>query len=296
MLGFLANLRDMKSSLTSGMLVLFALWLGYGNFIAEVEPDDSVAGNIRRLVEWLGPLPTLGLISFLAYFIGLVISSASLSKYIASIAYRTKHNENRHRAMLSRATQDNLDNYLEGVLDQAESREALPNIAQLLTYRPTSVEDAVRFKTYLDQGDDSEIELPPSEDAKWRGRIHSAITRAVLDRIEILAVQLGAKRETAYNRFDKATSEAEFRYSLFAPTLMVAAMAANRLVEEGSVEAGVVILVGALIASVVLLYKATHKLQEANAEVIHGIIIGEIDVTEIEALKKIAARPTTVEQ
>lgn len=288
MLGFLANLRDMKSSLTSGMLVLFALWLGYGNFIADVQPDDSVAGNIRRLVEWLGPLPTLGLISFVAYFVGLVISSASLSRVFARVVY-TFSGQHRRRLMLSRATQENLYQYVNDLLERAEVHHDLSNIADATVHR-TQQEEATNGGYKRARRRESKAAREANDDMT-RGLIHSSLVKAALDRMDILAVQLGAKRESAYNRFDKATSEAEFRYSLFAPTLTVAAVAGARLTKEGSITAAVLVLVGAAVAAVVMMYKATHKLQEANAEVIHGIIIGEIDVPQIDALKKLAERP-----
>lgn len=56
MLNFLTNLRDMKSSLSSGMVLLFCLWLVFGNEVADVESDDSLAGNLRRLAEYLARL------------------------------------------------------------------------------------------------------------------------------------------------------------------------------------------------------------------------------------------------
>lgn len=74
MLNLLDGLRDLKAPLASGTVTLFALWLAFANGIADVESGDSLAGNIRRLAEYLGVPATLGIVAFVAYLLGLVLS------------------------------------------------------------------------------------------------------------------------------------------------------------------------------------------------------------------------------
>lgn len=309
MIGFLANLRDMKSALTSGMLVLFGLWLTLANVIADVQPGQSIAGNVSRLVTYLGPVGTLGAILFVAYFVGLVLSTgtlwneliaipkflrtyAELKKIHADTARVTRWLTNQwHRdpSRLSNATAERLERYVREIITPSYNHPRFGSLGSLSgdADLPPMLE-AVR-KRMQDLEQQSVEDRDPLQSVQFA---MIQVMSTIFKDLGFIAIQLAAKRESAYNRFDKARSEADFRSSLVLPMIFISVVLAVRLFVEGKPILCVASLFVAAFACEVLRKKADYKTIEANEEIVNAIILGDVQVELLERYRELSQPPS----
>lgn len=276
MFGFLANLRDMKSSLTSGMIVLFTLWVIFGNGMADVQNDDSMAGNLRRLIEYIGPAGTLGIVTFVAYLVGLVLS---LDQRVMKLFFRGS----RHSTMpMSLTTSQRLDKKF-GTALLGALRKARPDwVLGSISYFPGRLDPSV---THLSR---SEAELRNlAEGSAMDEQIKAYLKDLMLEDMDILAVQLHSKHDKTYDKYDKAKTEADFRASLVIPLGALGLVVMNRLIAEGIWLWGVGVLLLAIVVALALLWKALQKQREANEEIINAVIVGDIEFAPLTILNEI---------
>jgi hypothetical protein len=198
MLGFLTNVRDMKAPLSCGMIILFSLWVTFGNALSKVPADDSLAGNLRRLAEYLGPTGTLAAVSFAAYIVGVVIASyASLyviKPYLGTIDHRMAHStKQRFRAFLDRT------------VGEVGRSVQLSDVITGMNLRGPSIDGAFKIKDKNHQ------------DQVLKDQIVNHLQTDVLSDLDILAVQLHSVKEKSWEKYDKASSEAEFRSAWLSP-------------------------------------------------------------------------------
>jgi hypothetical protein len=268
MLSFLTNLRDMKSSLASGMLLLFCLWLVFGNAIADVESDATLAGNLRRLTEYLGSVGTLGIIAFIAYVVGLVSSMDRLGLLLGRNPF--DRNAWYRRFGLSTTTWQRLDRHLNLALNKATGEATSEFIVRSI------------FSSTAMRGHEDLAVLSASSDETKRG-----LQRLIVEDVDILAVQLHSKHEKIYDKYDKARTEAEFRAALIIPIILLGFVLMWRLLDEGN-DVGYYILFLSIGVALLLRKKASHKEHEANEEIVNAIITGEIEFAPLTILKDIA--------
>lgn len=273
MLSFLTNLRDMKSSLSSGMLVLFTLWLVFGNQVAEVEQGDSLAGNLRRLADYIGPVGSLGVVAFVAYLLGLVLS---------------------------------LDRVAMAILVPQRWLSGTPQTSSKgVTAVPTTY---LRLENKLNKATNSALKKAPasfveksifSDEAQWVARVpetsqilqfrlNNRLMNMILSDLDILAVQLH-RHDKTYDKYDKAQTEASFRAGLVIPIGFLGVVLAVRLVQENLPWLGGAAIVTTVFASYSLLRKAAAKRREANEEVLNALIVGDIEFAPLTVLADIAS-------
>ncbi|MBG6184755.1 hypothetical protein IWX65_002733 [Arthrobacter sp. CAN_A214] len=314
MLGFLANLRDIKASLTSGMILLFAIWLAFGNQIAGVKADDSVAGNVARLVDYLGPVATLGVVSFVAYFLGLILSLDRIVLGASRVLRSANANQGLipafftilistlefigatyarffrvlfgMRAAKSRSTRTpafrspRLNGYVRQIVSDALDRNGQELVVKRLT-------NAASYSPTAPLGALLDFATPEGSDEDVDGVVSDYVLGTIRTDLDILAVQLGHKRERAYDRFEKARSEAEFRAAIVIPLILLTVILCSRLSME-SASPGVITatLFTGLVGTVVLTVKAYRKMNESEEEVINAILLEEIEVPQLIVLKE----------
>ncbi|MDQ0032242.1 putative membrane protein [Arthrobacter bambusae] len=86
-INILDGLRDLKAPLSSGLIILFGFWLIFANDIYAAILGDSIAGDLHRLTDFLGGPATLGLLAFVGYLIGLVLSLHRIVMKIFPLPY-----------------------------------------------------------------------------------------------------------------------------------------------------------------------------------------------------------------
>lgn len=269
MLSFLTNLRDMKSSLASGMMLLFCIWLIFANAVANVDQGDSLTGNIRRLADYIGTAGSLGVIAFVAYILGLVLS---LDRVVMYLLLERKWQPGQPVLLISRTTYQRLSKKLtteiQGAIAKAPSdfvvKTTLPD--EVSTDKLSAIIDDRRTEAYL----------------------HNRIVTSLIDDLDILAVQLHSKHDKAYDQYDKAKSEAAFRASLVLPTVALAVVLVCRLLSEQQVILAFILGSGVVLASFLLLRGAGKKQTEANEEIYNAFVVGHIDYAPVSTLSEIS--------
>lgn len=313
MLGFLSNLRDVKSALSAGMLLLFAVWLLMGEQIAKVAPGDTLAGKVATLINYLGPVVTLAVITFVAYVVGLVLP-------FHRIVLRGINRYNRRRAAREgdKTQESRLLDFIEDLVGRAARQKPLeelywdlmreiPALAKMKTltpwwirYSPPCVRSRLTRRWIAAALRDASKRKPtagkePPRQGTFAARmaerknqkvLASLLLRRIYSESALLAVDLGQKDDKAYDRFDKARSESEFRSALCIPMLILTIVIALQLPPDEFPWAALGVLGIGCFAVLVLALRAIHKAQEAQEEVNSAIILGRIKVPELQVLEE----------
>lgn len=281
-LGFLSNLRDVKSSLASGMILLFTLWLIFGNEIADVSIDDSVVGNLRRLVEYIGPAGTLGLVIFVAYVAGMVVTSHAWINLVIEQIDRLFARDTRwpRSQAVSEQTRLRFDSFLRSTFWEASRKSSDEEVLKVLN---------MPFTSELGKKID-EAETEPERREEMIRQTVSFLEYYVHSSLDILAVQLHSKKERSWDRYDKALAESEFRAGIAGPLCLLGIVLTWRTAtEQNWILAGVALAVSSVVCSSLAL-KARRKRQEATEEVINAIIVGDLEVAPLSVLMQIDSK------
>lgn len=311
MLGFLSNLRDVKSALSAGMLLLFAVWLLIGEQLAKIAPGDTLAGKVVTLVGYLGPAATLAVITFVAYVVGLVlpfhsIMSRGINRYNRKMAARGGDKTRDSRLL----------DFIQDQVKRAASKKPLDELTRELTREiPALTKMSIRYPWWIrfsprckrsrlerlwnraivhramkrQQPDDKEA--PEGRFAKYRAErtkkkvLALILLRRIYSESALLAVDLGQKDDKAYERFAKARSESEFRSGLCIPLLILTAVIALQLPADQFPWGAAGVFAVGFFSVLVLVLRAIHKAQEAQEEVNSAIILGRIKVPELQILE-----------
>lgn len=296
MLNLLDGLRDLKAPLASGIVILFALWLAFANGIAGVEPGDSLAGNVRRLTEYLGVPATLGIIAFVSYLLGLVLSPHRIVLRLTSRLFdgpgtRSRHMFSRPRRLaLPPDTQYRFGRYAVDVTREAEKR-GVEEWDIYSAMNPDGVGRTVGITGWKDKVWARVKAKGKSADENDNYRMISdtinTAERALANDVNLLAAQLQTAKEKTYEQYDKAKTEADFRAGLVLPLLLVASVAGYRLVLEGLPWVGGSLLVGTIFLVAGLTWTARTRLLEANQILVTALILGNIELPALAAVKKL---------
>lgn len=270
MLSFLSNLRDVKSALSAGMLLLFAVWLQVGDDIAKVEPGDTLAGRVAILVDYLGPAVTLAVVTFVAYVLGLVLPFHLLGLTAVNRIDRKKavrEENNSQDARLFRfvldkvkraANKKSLDDLIWGLYREIPAFQSFsirsPWWIRFAPPRFRSSLTGLWTRSALERGSQDRKspgdKEPPREDRfavrqkerKTEKQLASLLLQRIYSESALLAVDLGHKDDKAYDRFDKARGESEFRAGLCLPLLILATVVALQFPPAGFTWADLIVI------------------------------------------------------
>jgi hypothetical protein len=304
MINLLDGLRDLKAPLGSGLIFLFALWLIFANDIAAVNPSPTILGNIRHLTDFVGTPAALGILAFLAYLSGLLLSPHTAAFWLTEVVTRgllkitlfsafpdidrrwawkiaslkRKANSALHKFRSTRSPQ--LDKrlrffimqFIKSLVDEGKSmRDLHRQIIAVDHPKRLSKEEKLRPPTGLHE---LLVQLiRPSDEIAER------VSLNILSEVELLAVQLHGAKEKIYDKYDKNKTESDFRAALVIPLVFVGLVAIVRFWTE-SLPLHVVITILLLpVVSARLMASAMHRLREANAVLLDSLIVGDIEST-----------------
>jgi len=294
MLGFLSNMRDVKGALTAGFLLLFAVWLTFGNELSRIKSDDTLLGTVARLIAYMGPVATLGLVTFCGYLLGLVLSLDSV------VLWLINHLPISRKRFLG-ARGKRLRQHVQDIVDRAAVQEhpyflldKLGDSAPLESLEPDLRRFLEQSKPLTDPGPLN----PEMVDTFLSGK--TRLVEVLMNRIHVsvifLAVQLGSADEKARDRYEKAQGEAQFRASICIPLIVVAIVCGIRMnLERAPAAASWAVVLAGLVGSLALGWLAAKKEEEAREEVHNGIILGQIKVADLDALVPQKENPTIAE-
>ncbi|MDQ0618260.1 hypothetical protein [Arthrobacter globiformis] len=260
MLGFLSNLRDVKSALSAGMLLLFAGWLLLGDEVARVRPtDETLAGRVAILVDYIGPVATLAVLPFVAYVIGLIVPLHFVGQWI--IASRNRRQQENDEDSQGSPLQDFILSQIKRAAREKSVREML---GQLNREVPGFVKMRISYPVWMllfprrirqrikhlwgrrlvvhaleDHSGDEEAKndkvttrdggAASTVERKEEEMLANIVLLRVRRRRALMAAALAQADSGAYERFDKAQSESDFRAGLCVPLLILTIVTALQI-------------------------------------------------------------------
>lgn len=280
MLNLLDGLRDLKAPLASGTVTLFALWLAFANGIAAVEPGNSLVGNVRRLIEYLGVPATLGMVAFIAYLLGLVLPMHKALRYFFD------SREHVPGLSLTRGTSTRFRRYVWGLVEDVVDRGV--DVRDIYEAIGIKDKDPGGFKVPIGQDASADRDSEPITDSEPLTISVSREAFSALGRdMNLLAVQLQTAKEKMYEQYDKAKTEADFRAALVPPLFLVALVAGGRFWLEGLGWLLPVIVLGAAPVLAGLIRASTSRLQDAHQILATAVILGYIELPVLAAIKNL---------
>lgn len=274
MLGFLTNLRDIKSSLVSGMILLFTVWLVFGNALTKVPNDDSITGNLNRIASYLGTPGTLAVLTFIAYVLGMVATTHGWLNVVEGFK------GGKVADSVSKTNAERFSKFLSKLVDGAGKNVAPTDLIKVLELKSP---DFDRIPHLPDAG---------HQQRELKKHLVPYLEKYVLADLRVLAAQLHVNHDKTWEKYDKASSEADFRASMVVPLALMMTALSIRIASEGNWGLMFAEIAIMLAVQVVLVLKAAAKRQEANEEIIHAIVNGKIDVPPIETLKETIKAPS----
>lgn len=253
MLGFLSNLRDVKSALSAGMLLLLGGWLLLGGEIARVRPsDETLAGRIAILVDYMGPVATLAVLPFVAYIVALMVPFHFVGQWFIARWDRRRQEKN------DDSQGSSLEDFILAQIERAAKRKSMRDMQNLLIREvpgfmkirfaypvwigmfPPRIRRRIRYlwthkqmveavenrpKGGEKREDGSNKALAKHEawqaERKERRQLAELVLLRVRRRRALMAAALAQADSGAYERFDKAQSESDFRAGLCFPLLIL---------------------------------------------------------------------------
>jgi len=285
MINLLDGLRDLKAPLASGLMILFGFWLIFANEVASAGPGPSIAGNIRQLVTYLGAPATLGVVAFLGYIIGLVLSLhvvtrllvsapiGSVRDFFATFRQTPYADDHRRRGDYSLFMKLRLDQYIAHALsDAAKTGWTWEDIRDNVSFR--------RANPHLYLYEQPPYKTPEEETTEetyedFRLGV-SELRREITSDISLLATQLHAEKDKIWEKYDKNKTESDFRASIVLPVVFVGVILHIRLRSEYQLELANLTLTTALIVALGLAIGSRVRLFQANEAVLNSLVAGHI--------------------
>ncbi|MBV1778695.1 hypothetical protein KRR55_06155 [Paeniglutamicibacter sp. ABSL32-1] len=268
----LPGFRDFRTPLVTGALWLILIWLLFGMPVPSKEISTGPMGLMNSLGDYLTPTALLGVVSFTAYVIGIVL--ALDSNQATAIVGRFMH----RRTLVS----------LEALLDDS-IRSAKQNNKDwrriYWTFLEKIPEEYIPLTNVV--GDQENIRVQDEMITTALKEILPRIERGIEREIPNLGNKLLHTNKELYDVFDRARSEADFRLGIAPPILAIAVYQSIVTFSSGAGLTGFAVLLGGILISTVLLVKGWNKVEESTATVLSMVQIGVIKSDTLEQLDRI---------
>lgn len=311
----LPGFRDFRTPLVTGLLWMVSLWLILGKPLPSKTRTDGLMGTVNALSEYLSPTLVLGLLSFAAYMIGMLMAvdikvvthlvqrfgwttgTTRTSKGRKKLEFLLNAKLDKYQRIVGTDAGSTMRRLLWAALERVKKRE----VAWETIYDEYGMQhpDEPTMNEYFTKasGDPDEV------DRRLRGDGLGFIAPVLLSDMEaeipVMATKLQEKNKDLYDTYSREKSEAEFRLSVSVPIgvasvlIFFVGLAANSTLNTS-------IAVGGFIAAIVLLKKGWTKSQEATNVVVTALDIKVIDskvlqrLDELETPKKRIAIPEPI--
>lgn len=299
----LPGFRDFRTPLVIGGLWLVFVWIWLGMPVPNKEDTEGPVGLLNALDEYLTPTAFIGVLSFTAYVIGIVLA---LDSKLATGVHGLFNRRARKRGFVFR-TQEELEDRLPDFLERTRgtSRRSIPQLHQLVAaaamrardrdadwreiyqkFDGSTSGDAAYMELWNERGHDYDARKHAEMIEKAFNQVRPQIMQSIEQEIPILGNKLLHTNKDLYDLYDRTTSEANFRLGIALPIL---ALTVQRVIILGFETPGVTLLVGSLglVFSGVLVVKGWNKVQESTNTVLSMVQSGAIESPTIQRLDSI---------
>jgi hypothetical protein len=288
--------------LAVGYLWLTAAWLWRGDDIPEQSEATGLVALVYRLVGGLGVTGSFGVLTFVAYVLGSVVSWQHLVYRVTAHWDLRSGGKDPERVFASnrlrragmgfireRAVEDVRDHLLKRIDHALESRRhTMPDIARIAKGReepppdrdkpapPPAREEAARFRPcatrrHLHLSGDEPASPPPREEPPvppGRDAVAAMLYRRLANELPELVTRLALlEKDRLWDTYDRQIAEAEFRQAVSLPLSVVIVVIAV----VGPAWAALGLVVPAL-----FLVQGMRRAQEARSEVFLAVVQGII--------------------
>lgn len=221
MTSLLPGLRDLRTPLITGYLYLLLAWLALGG--QRLLPDDPTNTFLQRLYDLsdaLGVTVTLAAVSFCAYLLGSLV----IVQEIPALLSRTRAGRPAPRARLrhwvweATGQKYGRGSDAEFLLESRAMGDGFTDhLRNRITHEYSQLSD--RERRARKSGDPRSAEALDELDK--RGAFVELMTNSITGERDVLVVRMQIERESLYNAYDRLRAEAELRFSLFAPLVLL---------------------------------------------------------------------------
>jgi hypothetical protein len=280
----LPGVRDFRTPLATGYLVLLDIWLLWGRGLIPETPTNEFARRLADLSSLMGSTVTLAAVSFAAYLVGAVLTISRVP-YLPELS-------SKHRVMIRVGKRIKLYVVLKAALrdpfysdpillwvlkeswggvlkhalpqgkgSEAASEEAMPTVK--VGESDSNTQDS--GATTLSWKDDRDL-WPVAVD-----RIAIQVHRELAD----LATKLQLEVPEIYDDYDRLRSEAEMRFSSFWPLLVLTGISVYLWTSWALI---------VIVIPVTLLLDGIHRQRRAERKVWQALITGKLRSTVLTEL------------
>lgn len=253
----LPGFRDLRTPLVTGYLYLLVTWLVFGEWLLGEGADNELAERGHRLFDLAGRPAIAIAVSFGAYLLGSLLAVRDIDKvngWIPSNFRARSELNDQVRSWISTRTQDAASRGV--TLDDYGSTKHM----------------SFELTRGLQEGREN---LPPPLSSEDQSQTHEAVgfvfqhalEWCVLREKDQMIARLQKEHELVWNDYDRHRSEAELRFSISVPLILLTVVASCLWTPFA--------LLG-LTVPIMLLRQGVSLVQEANDKVWHALINGTI--------------------
>lgn len=213
----LPGFRDFRTPLVTGYLWLVVVWTLIGMPLPDKDATTGVMGAINAFGNFLTPTIYVGVLSFLAYVIGMLLMVDIKAGSVIRLGRRLS------LPYISRSDLDVINAHIESAFHRARVRRV----------NGFEIEREFRLRSMIDGEGEYQIFHTENQgnermmDDEWREyslkELRTPVSEEIVQSIPSLAIKLQDKNPLLYGSYDRDRSESEFRLSIAPPIAMLSA-------------------------------------------------------------------------
>ncbi|MDR7356390.1 hypothetical protein [Paeniglutamicibacter sulfureus] len=289
----LPGFRDFRTPLVTGSLWMILVWLLFGMPVPSKDMTTGPMGLMNSLGEYLTPTALLGVLSFTAYVIGIVLSlDSNLATAIVG-RFSVQGSKNIAFGLIEQASRGAISMSDEPIGDPNDRsmpvRRLVGNALERAHQKDVNWQmvywkfDGEIPNDLIDDARDDYM-VQKQNIGKALNHVRSAIELGVEREIPNLGNKLLHVNKELYDVYDRARSEADFRLGIAPPILAISIYQSVSGFRSGSPLVGILVLFAGLIISTILLRKGWNKVEESTQTVLSMV---DIDVINSETLDRL---------
>lgn len=267
----LPGFRDFRTPLMTGVLWLTALWVFLGTPIPKKDEKEGIFGLLNQVSEYISPALILGVLSFTAYLLGVLLMPNIQRKLrrgarrihwlklrIKKFYDKRKKNGRIQRWMRKARLDVCPPPYALSGGHTEKTELLLDELATDAIY--TAMKENRGLIPLRKHYDFFEPEKEPDDGNE---NLIQHITQDLMAEASTIAAALQSGNERVFNNYDRARAEAEFRFSVHMPIFFIAVGMAWNLRTTDLIPAIAVLGAGATVSGM-LFVKGIYKMNEAT--------------------------------
>lgn len=276
----LPGLRDLRVPLASGFLWLVVIWLFVYPMIPTKDAARGFGAEVYELFEALGGAALLAAVTFVAYILGIVFGKLSfLTRFVAGRLTSSKR-------ALSRASEIQASERAAKLVGQLHEKGIPLELISNLLENSDTTEEAAQALATLEKDMSQELRAQIAESDVQK------LTDRMFGEIPLVAARLLAKNKDLFDRYDRADAEANFRYAVIIPMLLIVLLVVIRTnLLAGIPWLAVFIIVSTLVFAFLIARDAYLKERESNDAIYQAVFIGEVNFPVMDDVQSLFSHP-----